>query len=180
MRRLAIAVAAATLCGLGLGAGDAQTPPAAATGSDLVNALTACRAMSDAARRLACYDEAVTRLTQAVGRNDVVVLDREDIRRTRRSLFGFHLPRLPLFGGVSREVDETPDEITATVASAHNIGYDKYQIRLDDGAIWQTTEASPYVRAPHAGSTVVIRRGPLGSYMMRIDGQRGLRAMRMP
>jgi len=53
-------------------------------------------------------------------------------------------------------------------------------MRLDDGAIWQTTEASPYVRGPHAGSTVVIRRGPLGSYMMRIDGQRALRAMRMP
>jgi hypothetical protein len=180
MRGLAAALAVAALCGLGLGAGDAQTPPAAATGSDLVNALAACRAMGDAARRLACYDEAVTRLTQAVGRNDVVVLDREDIRRTRRSLFGFHLPRLPLFGGGAREVDESPEEITATVASAHNIGYDKYQIRLEDGAIWQTTEASPYVRGPHSGSTVVIRRGPLGSYMMRIDGQRALRAMRMP
>ena len=158
----------------------AQSPPAAATGSDLVNALTACRAMGDAARRLACYDEAATRLTQAVGRNDVVVLDREDIRRTRRSLFGFHLPRLPLFGGGAREVDESPEEITATVASAHNIGYDKYQIRLEDGAIWQTTEASPYVRGPHSGSIVVIHRGPFGSYMMRIDGQRALRAMRMP
>ena len=180
MRGLAAALAMAALCGFGLGAGDAQTPSAAPTGSDLVNALSACRAMSDPARRLACYDDAVTRLTQAVGRNDVVVLDREDIRRTRRSLFGFHLPRLPIFGGGAREVDERPVEITATVASAHNIGYDKYQMRLDDGAIWQTTEASPYVRGPHAGSIVVIHRGPLGSYMMRIDGQRALRAMRMP
>ena len=81
----------------------------------LLNAVTACRAIGDATQRLACYDEAATRLTQAVGRNDVVVLDREDIRQTRRSLFGFHLPRLPLFGGGAREVQETPEEITATV-----------------------------------------------------------------
>jgi hypothetical protein len=155
-----------------------QAPPRQTTGSDLLNAVTACRGIGDATQRLTCYDEAATRLTQAVGRNDVVVLDREDIRQTRRSLFGFHLPRLPIFGGGAREVQETPDEITATVSAASNIGYDKYRIRLEDGAVWQTTESSPSITPPHAGSSVVIRRGAMGNYFMRIDGQRGLRAMR--
>jgi hypothetical protein len=178
MRRLATVLAVATLAGLCHEATFAQAPPRQATGSDLVNAVSACRAIGDATQRLACYDEAATRLTQAVGRNDVVVLDREDIRQTRRSLFGFHLPRLPFLGGGAREVAETPDEITATVSAASNIGYDKYRIRLEDGAVWQTTEASAYIRPPHAGSIVVIRRGAMGNYFMRIDGQRGLRAMR--
>jgi hypothetical protein len=178
MRGLTALLALAAMAGLCGDAASAQTPPRQASGSDLLNAVTACRGIDDATRRLACYDEAATRLTQAVGRNDVVVLDREDIRQTRRSLFGFHLPRLPIFGGGAREVAETPDEITATVAAASNIGYDKYRIRLEDGAVWQTTESSAYIRPPHAGSSVVIRRGAMGSYFMRIDGQRGLRAMR--
>jgi hypothetical protein len=178
MRRLSAVLALAAMAGLCHEAVSAQAPPRQASGSDLLNAVAACRAIGDAAQRLACYDAAATRLTQAIGRNDVVVLDREDIRQTRRSLFGFHLPRLPIFGGGAREVQETPDEITATVSAASNIGYDKYRIRLEDGAVWQTTESSASITPPHAGSIVVIRRGAMGNYFMRIDGQRGLRAMR--
>jgi hypothetical protein len=183
MRGLATMLAAAFLFALGPAA--AQTPPAPAPapggGNDLVNALAACRGIGDAARRLACYDDAATRLTQAVSRNDLVVLNREDIRQTHRSLFGFHLPRLPIFGhggGSAEQADEAPAEITATIASVRSLGYDKWQIRLEDGAIWQTTESSSYIQAPHAGNSVVIRRGPLGSYLIRIQGQRAVRAMR--
>jgi hypothetical protein len=181
MRRLAAMLAATALLGPGPAAAQtrpAQTPAAQPTGSDLVNALAACRGIGDAARRLACYDDTASRLTQAVGRNDVVVLDREDIRRTRRSLFGFQLPRLPIFGGGAREVAEAPEEITATIASVRSLGFDKWQVALEDGAVWQTTEGNPYLQAPRAGNNVVIRRGPLGSYMMKIQGQRAVRAMR--
>jgi hypothetical protein len=178
MRGYSAVIALAATAGLCHAAASAQTPPRQTSGADLLNAVSACRAIDDATRRLACYDEAATRLSQAVGRNDVVVLNREDIRQTRRSLFGFHLPRLPFLGGGAREVEETPDEITATVSAASNIGYDKWRIRLQDGAVWQTTESSAYIQPPHAGSIVVIRRGAMGNYFMRIDGQRGLRAMR--
>jgi len=178
MRGLSAVLAIAAMAGLCHEAASAQAPPQPASGANPLNAVVACREIGDAARRLACYDEAATRLTQAVGRNEVVVLDREEIRQTRRSLFGFHLPRLPIFGGGAREVAETPDEITATVAAASNIGYDKYRIRLEDGAVWQTTESSASITPPHTGSSVVIRRGAMGNYFMRIDGQRGLRAMR--
>jgi hypothetical protein len=178
MRGLSALLALAAMAGLCHEALPAQAPPRPTSGSDLVNAVTACRDIGDAARRLVCYDEAAARLTQAVSHNDVVVLDREDVRQTRRSLFGFHLPRIALFGGGAREVAETPDEITATVSAASNIGYDKYRIRLEDGAVWQTTESSASVTPPHAGSSVVIRRGAMGAYFIRIDGQRSLRAMR--
>ena len=177
MRGFSIGLTLSAMVGLGAAAA-AQTPAAQSSGNDLINALGACRAIGDAARRLACYDEAASRLTQAVGRNDLVVLNRDDIRRTHRSLFGFHLPRLPIFGGGDREVAEAPEEITATIRSVRSLGFDKWQIVLEDGAVWQTTEGSAYVQGPRAGNTVVIRRGPLGSYMMRIQGQRALRAMR--
>jgi len=178
MRGYSAVLAAAAVIGLCQQPLSAQAPAQQGSGTDLVNSIAACRGIADAAARLACYDEAATRLTQAVGRNEVVVLNREDIRQTRRSLFGFHLPRIAIFGGGAREVEETPDEITATVSAASNIGYDKWRIRLDYGAVWQTTEASAYIRPPHAGSSVVIRRGAMGAYFIRIDGQRSLRVTR--
>ena len=71
------------------------------------------------------------------------------------------------------------DEITATVASASALGYGKYRVRIEDGAIWETTEGWPTLREPRRGDTVVIKRGSLGSYLMKIDGQRGLKAKRV-
>jgi hypothetical protein len=178
MRRYSAVLAVVAVIGLSYHTLSAQTPARQNTGSDLVNSVSACRPITDAARRLACYDEAAERLTQAVGSNEVVVLNREDIRQTRRSLFGFHLPRLAIFGGGAREVEEAPAEITATVSAASNIGYDKWRIRLEDGAVWQTTESSSAISPPRAGSSVVIRRGAMGAYFIRIDGQRSLRATR--
>ena len=35
------------------------------------------------------------------------------------------------------------------------------------------------LREPRRGDTVVIKRGSLGSYLMKIDGQRGLKAKRV-
>ncbi len=164
---------------LSASAAGAQTAAAApSSASDLVNAVGACRSITDSAQRLTCYDAAASRLTQAVSQNELVVLNREDIRRTRRSLFGFHLPRIGLFGRNSGDEEDDPEEITATIASVRSLGYDKWQIRLQDGAVWQTTEPSSFIRPPRAGGSVVLRRGPMGSYMIRIDGQRALRAMR--
>ena len=178
MRGYSAALTGLAIIGLSSGTLAAQPPAHQNTGTDLVNSVSACRSITEAARRLACYDEAAARLSQAVGSNEVVVLNREDIRQTRRSLFGFHLPRLAIFGGGAREVEEAPAEITATVSAASNIGYDKWRIRLEDGAVWQTTESSSAIRPPRAGSSVVIRRGAMGAYFIRIDGQRSLRATR--
>jgi hypothetical protein len=146
--------------------------------SPLVQALANCRGQTDDQTRLRCYDEAAAALTQATESGSVLVVDREDVRKTRRSLFGFSLPKLPLFSG-DDSADSQQDEITAKVASASELGYNKFRIRLEDGAIWETTEGSATVFAPRRGDTVVIKRGSLGSYMIRIDGQRGLKAKRV-
>jgi hypothetical protein len=145
--------------------------------ADLIGRLAACRGIVDSTTRLACYDAAGERLVQAVHDRDLVVMDREDVRETRRGLFGFALPRLPLFGGKTDDEKEVT-ELTAKVTSVRALPNGKWQLKLEDGAIWQTTEAVGFLRDPKAGSTVVIHKGALGGYMMRIDGQRGLRAKR--
>jgi len=173
MKRV-IAIGAGTALLLGPAAMAAKPGPE----SPLVRALANCRGQTDDQARLRCYDAAAAALTQATESGTIVVVDREDVRKTRRSLFGFSLPKLPFFSGDDSAESQT-DELTATIASAGALGHDKYRIRLEDGAIWETTEASSAVREPRRGDTVLIKRGPLGSYMMKIAGQRALRAKRV-
>jgi hypothetical protein len=153
----------------------APRAPKDAPPSPVVDALSACRSITADTARLACYDQASARFAEAVGKGEVIVMDQTEVKQTRRSLFGFHLPRLPLFRGDSGP-DE--DELTTKIVSASGLGYDKYRLRVEDGAVWETTEASSRV-TPRSGQTVLIKRGPLGSYMMRIDGQRAVKAKRV-
>jgi hypothetical protein len=172
---MAAAGAAAALIAWGAAAPAKDRPKVPEQAAEPVRAIEACRQVSEAAARLACYDEASASLSAAVERKDVVVLDRQDIRDTRRSLFGFSLPRLPLFRG---ESGEEQTEITATIARASSLGMGKWQLRLEDGAVWQTTEGGGFMRDPKAGQKVVIKKGTLGNYFIRIDGQRGVRGKR--
>jgi len=160
---------------LGVGAAEAQTKRGQ---SPLVQALANCRAQPDDTARLRCYDAAAAALADATSRGSVVVVDQEDVRKTRRSLFGFSLPKIPFFSG-DRSADDQQEELTAKIASAGPLGYGKWRIRLEDGALWETTEALRAIRDPSAGNEVKIKRGPLGSYMIRVAGQRAVRAKRV-
>ncbi|QAY77093.1 hypothetical protein [Sphingosinicella sp. BN140058] len=143
--------------------------------SDPLAALTACRAVVDNAARLACYDQASARFGEAVSKGDVIVMDQEEAQRTRRSLFGFSVPKIRLFRG---DDGEEAQKIDAVIASATALGYDKYRIRLEDGAVWQTTEASPALTVK-AGQKIEIKRASMGSYFLRVSGQRSVRGMRV-
>lgn len=168
----AIAVVLAVCSG---GAAEAQTTRGQ---SPLVQALANCRTQPDDSARLRCYDAAASALADATTRGSVVVVDQEDVRKTRRSLFGFSLPKIPFFSG-DRSADDQQEELTAKIASAGPLGYGKWRIKLEDGALWETTEASRAISDPRAGNEIKIKRGPLGSYMVRIAGQRAVRAKRV-
>ena len=58
-------------------------PPAAVT--ELLN----CRNITDSAARLACYDKSAATIGEAVAKKDLVVMDRESVKKTKRGLFGF-------------------------------------------------------------------------------------------
>jgi hypothetical protein len=159
-------------------AGEAAFAQSKAPSSPLVQAIAACRGQTDDAARLRCYDRAAGALADAAAKGSVVVVDREDVRKTRRSLFGFTLPKLPFFSGDNSQ-DDQEEQISAKIASAGAIGHGLFRMRLEDGAMWETTEASSVISPPKAGNQVLIKRGPLGSYMIRIAGQRGIRAKRV-
>lgn len=159
-------------------AGGAAEANAKGGQSPLIQSIAGCRSQAEDAARLRCYDQTAGALVDATAQGTVVVLDQEDAKETRRSLFGFRLPKLPLFAGDQSAAGEQ-DEITAKVSSVRKLPHGRWQMKIEDGAVWETTETSSSVSDPDRGTMVVIKRGPLGSYMIRIGGQRALRAKRI-
>ena len=144
----------------------------------LVKALSDCRAITDPTERLACYDKAAAALDEAQTKGDVVVVDRQQVREVKRQAFGFRLDALSIFnkGGVK---EETGDEaITATAKSAYRNANGKLVVTLDTGAVWRQIDDETLSRDPHEGSQIRIRRAVLGSFMMNVDGQPGIRVHR--
>lgn len=168
---LAVAVLAALA-----GVASAKTPPPR---SPLVAALEACRAIADAGQRLACFDRASGALIAATTKGDVTVVDRADMRKARRSLFGFSVPKLPFFGG-DRSAEDDKDELETTITAVRPIGNGRFLIRIAEGnALWETVETYMSFSDPRKGQKVVIKRGPLGSYFVRINNQRGVKGKRV-
>ena len=151
-----------------------KNPPQATPVTKLVE----CRKIADPVARLKCYDAGVDSLNAAMTGGSIVVVDREDVRKTRRSLFGFTLPKLPFFSGDTSQ-DDTPDTIEAVIKSVKNLPNDKYLIELDSGAVWQTLQEASLQMTPKSGQKIRITSGALGGYRLSVAGRPALRAMRI-
>lgn len=153
-----------------------DTPPARPQSFE---ALVRCRAITEDAARLACFDAAAAALQSAQERRELVVVDRQQVREGRRRLFGLALPRIPIFGGGDDDTDEDRvDTVEGVVASASQDGLGHWVVALQDGAVWVQVDNRPLALRPRPGQRVVINRGALGSFMMRVNNQPGLRVRR--
>lgn len=137
--------------------------------------LMACRQIADQGARLACFDAQAAAIDAAEARSDIVVVDRQQLRSTRRSLFGLALPRIPF---LDDDRTELPKEYEATIRSVSVTRDGKLTFDLGD-ATWRTTEVSTYQSEPRAGEKVKIRRGPLGSFKLSVEGRPAMRALRV-
>lgn len=158
-----------------------EAPPA------VVQKLLDCRAITDAAARLSCLDAGVAALAGAVESRDVLVADREQVKKARRSLFGLMLPSFNLFGADKDEVGkgEKKDErgalteIEATITAARPTRLGGWRVELDDGSTWQQTDNLTLRHDPKAGMKVRIKRAAMGSFMANIEGQSAVRMRRV-
>jgi hypothetical protein len=143
--------------------------------------LFACRTEADPAKRLACYDKAAETLDTAAERRDIVVVDRAEAQKTRRSLFGFAIPSLKIFDSDRSEksspADPEEDQISTTIRSARQDADGYWILTMEDGAVWHQTGGTLFVR-PKAGGVATIRRAALGSYFLRIGSGPGVKARR--
>ncbi len=144
--------------------------------SSVITEITGCVAITDKVARLACFDAATAKLVEATAKGDVKIVDREDIRATRRSLFGFTLPHVAFFKG-DDTAEDTPSEIDTTIKSVGPSEYGKFTLTMEDGAVWKTTEPLP--RDPRAGMPVHLKRGALGNYFIRVGAMRSVTAQRV-
>lgn len=159
----------------------ALAQPASAARPQTIDAVLDCRAVQPAEARLACFDRAAAALGAASSAGEIMIVDRGEVRAARRSLFGFSLPRLALFGGGgdSKEQDEVK-EIKSQVKRASSVGHGKYRVVIAaDDAAWETTDSSLSVREPRPGDAIHIKKGSLGSYFIRFGSQRWVRGRRV-
>ena len=169
---------AALLAALPMTAATAQEPDQLGQRPELFEALVRCRGIAADDARLACFDQAAANLQAAAERRDVVVVDRGQVRESRRRLFGLPLPRLPIFGGGDDDDEEEINSIESNVASAFETGYGRWVVRLQDGSTWEQTDNNIIAARPRSGQPVRVNRGALGTYMMRVNGQPGVRVRR--
>jgi putative N-acetylmannosamine-6-phosphate epimerase len=173
--RLATAILAG-LCCVGFAVGAASAKGEKTVRAAQVQTVLDCRALTDGAKRLACFDAAVAAMAEAEVKGDLVTIDREQRREVRRQTFGLSLPALTLFD--RGEKGEDADKITATVAEASKGANGRWLIQLDGGALWRQTDDTDLYKEPHKGSVAEVRRGALGSYFMKVDGDSAFRVHR--
>jgi hypothetical protein len=159
---------------LALAAGGAAMAAKPPTTAPAVQAVVDCRKIEDGAQRLACYDAATDALTKAASSGDLVTLDRQQRRAVRRQAFGFTLPALSMFDAGEKGADS----IDETLASARQDAQGKWTFVMQDGAVWRQIDDEFLSRNPHPGSAIVISRAMIGSFMLSVDKQPGVRAHR--
>lgn len=171
MRRLAMTVAIGAMLG---GAAIARDRDAT-TPSKALDELTKCTAIAADPDRLACFDRAVKTVVAGQQAKAFVVLDRAEVQRAKRSLFGFSLPSIKLFGG--GDDDDALKELTAVMRSSVQLPGGLIRFDLEDNSVWETTEQ--VMLAPRKGDRVTIKAGTLGSYVATAPGRRSARVRRL-
>ncbi len=156
----------------------AQQP--APTGSaQLLDGLRGCRAIVDATERAACYDGRVDALLGAVEAAEVRLVDREEVRKTRRQLFGISMPDIPLLRSDDRDEAEAATVLETTIASGGQVGPTTWRITTAEGAVWEINNPPRKIAPITPGDKVVFKKASLGYYFIRINGALGVKGRRV-
>lgn len=107
------------------------------------------------------------------------MLDKTEVRAAKRSLFGFSLPSIKLFG--DGDDDEQLKTLSGTMSRSATLPGGLLRFQLDrgeaGGGVWETTETT--MMMPHDGDVVTIKAGALGSYVATAPGRRATRVRRV-
>ncbi len=179
------AVAVLALSGVLAMPAGAQTGTAARP--EVLLRLIACRSIAEATERLVCFDTQSAVLDRAERQRDVVVVDRSQIRKARRSLFGLELPDFSLFGGGGdrdgkeggTQEEEGISRIDSTITQASQGPTGRWMLVIQGGARWMQIDTRDPAHLPRAGMPITIRRATMGSYLASIDKQIAIRVRRI-
>jgi hypothetical protein len=160
-----------------LGAATAQAAKPVKVGTPVqVERLMGCRSITSAEERLACFDREAAAMNQAIASKDLVFIDKEKARAASRGLFGFSIPNFGgLFGGDEDEIKQIESTVTRSGRNADG-GWVFY---LADGSVWTQTDDWPLGLPPERGDKVVVSRGLLGSFRLKLNKQPEIKVKRI-
>jgi len=145
---------------------------------DYVEGLISCRKIAEEDQRLACYDAKVEAIVVATDAGDVTIVNRADVDRTRRQLFGFTVPNLGIFK--RDETDKEASELLETsITSARRLTAKTWRFTTAEGAVWEISSAPPRLSTIKPGDAVQFKKASLGFYFIRINGKLGVKGKRV-
>lgn len=171
MKKAAVAV----LGGLVLASPAFALAPAAEKPAPELQRLMNCRSIQDSTARLACFDQGSQAIDQALSTKNLVVINREQAREARRSLFGFSVPS---FAGLLGN-DDSVRQIESTITGFGRTVDGGWIFRLADGTVWAQSNDTPLGMGPRPGDKVRVRSGLLGSFVLVLNNQPGVKVTRI-
>ncbi|MBT0666849.1 hypothetical protein HT136_00510 [Novosphingobium profundi] len=143
-----------------------------------LRALAQCRTLTDDAARLACFDRESATLIAASDQGEVAIVDKDEARKVRKSLFGFGVPRIALFEKGKDEAEET--RLVSSVTAVQTLPRGYYRVTIAEGdAVWETSSRRNGQSAPKPGDRVELEPAAMGSYWLRLNGEMGVKAHRV-
>jgi len=163
---------------IGLPSAALAQEPESAPPKDYIEALKGCRGIADPSERLACYDANAGAMIAANEAGDVRIVDREDLRQTRRQLFGFTVPEVGLLKGADQD-KEASEPFETTITSARQLSSKAWRFTTAEGAVWEINNAPARLAPIKGGETVQFGKASLGFFFIRINGQMGVKGKRI-
>lgn len=142
--------------------------------ADELQSLNECREIGQDGERLACFDRAVASILARQENGELKVVRAEEIRETRRGLFGFSTPKTGLFASN----DEADDKLQSRITGVRQLRSDYWEITIAEGSVWRASD-TPRRFKPRVGDAVELERAALGSYWLRLNGTLGVKARRI-
>ena len=177
-RRLVRSGAAIALLLVGGVAVVAQVPGVQGSAA-LLDGLRGCRSIASVPDRAVCYDDKVGALLGAVETGEVRLVDREDVRKTRRQLFGITLPEIDMLKADPKDEAEPSDLFETTIASGRQTGSRTWRFTTAEGAVWEINSPPRKIAPIMPGDKVVFKKASLGYFFIRINGQIGVKGRRV-
>lgn len=148
--------------------------------SPLVDKLATCTSITDDTERLACFDKEVGAFVGAANEGDVKVVEKEEINKARKKLFGYSVPDAGIFKAKTKEEKEANRRLTSTITKVRQMSSKEWHIWIEEGnARWRMKNTSIRFRAPKVGDTVEFKPASMGTYWIRVNGRKGVRGNRV-
>lgn len=148
----------------------------------------ACTGVAESAARLACFDAATAALKAADAAGGVAVVDRAKIVQAQKEAFGLAAPTLSSIAESSSsstaaaakvEKPKALDKVTLKVKSVEKGSDGHYRFTMEDGQVWRQTDSIKLLAIGKGPWIAEIRKGALGSFLLKLDNRTAVRVKRV-